>query len=110
VESTGKGKERSDEQGFTVLEQENLFQYSTGESYSSKVEEELFMNFDCEEAFIFVRGLESGVYEDTEGSVTYSVKYGDGECDNIILVTENGEEFTIDLDEAYDDLGDDTDD
>lgn len=110
VASTGNGKEQSDEQGFTILEQENLFKYSTGESYSSKVEEELFMNFECEEVFTFVSGLESGVYEDEEGKTTYSVNYGGGECDNIILVTENGEEFTIDLDETYDDLGDGTDD
>ena len=108
VDSEGSGKERADEDGYTVLEQESSFDYGSGESFSSKVESPLVMNYFCDgDVFIFVSGLESASYTFEGESGTYSIDYGDGTCDNIITVTENGETFTIDVGEEYEDFDED---
>ena len=108
VTSTGNGRENSDQDGYTVLEQQNEFTYNTGESYTSKVDVPLFLSYGCDDdIFIFIKGEESGTYTIEGESATYVINYGDGECDNIITITEDGEETVIDLDEEYDDLGDD---
>jgi len=111
ITSKGSGREKSDQNGYTVFEQENEFNYGSGESFSSKVNTPLFMDYDCgEDVFIFVGGLEVGSYTFEGETGTYEVNYGDGTCDNIISVTENGETFEIDLGDAYDDFDEDTDD
>ncbi len=101
------GSERMDEASFVVESSNETVSVSTGESYESSVETPLVMDFTCDVAYIFVSGVEAGSYSyvDEGGetiSGTYSVDYGDGTCDNLITITEDGESEVIDLSEVWD--------
>ncbi len=106
VEANGSGREMTNNEGISVLSQENRFSYSTGEFFESRVVEPLFLNFNCFEENVFtnITGLETGtfIYEDI--TETYSVDYGDGTCDNLITVTQEDEIFTVDLGEEWAEL------
>ncbi len=105
---TATGQEKWDESGFTVLASDESVTTNTGESYTSKVESPLVMDFKCEEdeVFVFVSGIESGTYSYTEDgstmSGTYSIDFGSGACDNLITVTENGVSEEIDVAKEWD--------
>ncbi|MDW3193213.1 MAG: hypothetical protein R8G66_12645 [Cytophagales bacterium] len=107
------GSERMDENSFVVEASNEVVSVSTGESYESTVETPLVMDFTCdwEAAYIFVSGLETGSYSyvDEAGETitgTYSVDYGDGTCDNLITITEDGESEVIDLSDVWDECDD----
>ncbi len=68
---------------------------SNGDTFKSTVVTPLVEDFKCEDTDIFVSGIEQMTYNEDE----ITIDYGDGTCDNIITVTENGETYTIDLDE-----------
>ena len=104
VDYVANGSEEMDNLGYTVKTRSEDVSVSTGESYTSLVEVPLYYDYACEieEVWIFVSGRESGsyAYEGTTG--TYSIDYGDGACDNIITITENGVTEEIDLDDVWD--------
>ena len=114
VDYVADGAEEMDEDGYTVLSRNESVSANTGESYTSQVESPLYLDFDCEDTWIFVSGVESGTYQYEGATGTYSIDYGDGACDNIITVTENGESEEIDLGEEWEEweeeCGDDHDD
>lgn len=109
VDYQASGSERMDESSFVVESSNETVSVSTGESYESAVDVPLVMDFTCdwEAAYIFVSGIESGSYtytDETGNAVTgsYSVDYGDGACDNLITVTEDGVSEVIDLSDVWD--------
>lgn len=62
-----------------------------GETYSATIIENLRREFAC-------RYIVSGVTEVSKNGVTYTVDFGDGECDNIAIVTDaDGNETEISL-------------
>ncbi len=105
VNYVADGSETADENGYTVQTRNESVEVSTGESFDSKVDSPLFYNNACgeEDVWIFVSGVESGSYTYGDESGTYSIDYGDGTCDNIITVTENGVSEEIDLGDEWDD-------
>lgn len=101
VDYVADGSEKMDESGYTVLSRNESVSANTGESYTSTVDTPLFLDYECEDVWIFVTGIESGTYEYEGETGTYSIDYGDGTCDNIIAVTENGQTEEIDLGEEW---------
>jgi len=99
-----EGAEEINESGFTITSRTESVDVSTGESFTTQVDAPLFYNFDCDEedVWIFVSGQESGTYTVEGQSGTYSIDYGDGSCDNIITITENGISEEVDLGEEWD--------
>ncbi|MDN5199916.1 hypothetical protein QQ008_01045 [Fulvivirgaceae bacterium BMA10] len=85
-----------DENGWT-LEGSSTYTSSNGDVFESEIKVPLFYDFKCEDAFVPVKGVESCKFNDD----VFEINYGDGACDNIITVTENGETYTIDLEEEY---------
>lgn len=53
--------------------------------------------------FTYVSGIESVQFEEAGNSGAFVIDYGDGECDNIVTITENGVSVTVDLSEIYQD-------
>ncbi len=108
VDYIAQGDEEVDQDGYTVNSRSESITVSTGESFSSQVDIPLFYDFDCEEdgTWIYVSGQESGSYTVGDQTGTYSINYGDGECDNIVTVTENGISEEVDLGEIWDDWED----
>lgn len=111
VDYQANGSERMDETSFVVESANETVSVSTGESYQSTVDTPLVMDFNCDEAYIFVSGVESGSYtyiDENNATIngTYSVDYGNGACDNLITITEDGVSEEIDLGDIWDECDD----
>ena len=104
VDYKAQGSEEVNQDGYTVKTRTESVDVSTGESFQSQVDVPLFYDFNCEEddVWIFVSGKESGSYTFDDQTGTYSIDYGDGTCDNIVTVTENGISEEVDLGEEWD--------
>ena len=81
---------------------------SNGDVYSSTIVEPIVYKFACEEDDVFVPV--SGIEECNYNGEIFKIDYGNGECDNKAIVTENGESFEIDFSEEWDDDWDEDDD
>jgi len=84
---------------YTVHQGEYSYKSITGNYvYKYTVTEDLFYNYECGwEIWVPVSGIEEIYYKDLEQETTFITKYGDGNCDNIAVVIENGIEYTIDF-------------
>lgn len=104
VTYVANGSESMDQDSYTVESRNESVEVSTGESFTSQVDAPLFMDYTCgDDVWIFVSGVESGSYTHGDETGTYSIDYGDGSCDNIISVTENGVTEEVDLGDEWDD-------
>ena len=70
---------------------------SNGDTFSFVITSPLIYDFTCEDAFVPVQGVEEGTYNDE----TFSIDYGSGACDNLAIITENGESYEIDFEEEW---------
>ena len=104
VDYIAQGSEEVDQNGYTVKSRSESVTINTGESFQAQVDIPLFYDFNCEDegVWIFVNGKESGSYTVDDQTGTYSIDYGDGSCDNIVMVTENGISGEVDLGEIWD--------
>jgi hypothetical protein len=69
--------------------------------YNYTVEEPLITSYICSDTWVPVSGIESITNTENENTSSYSVDYGDGTCDNLALVTENGKTSLIDFSTIY---------
>ena len=108
VDYVAQGSEEVDQNGYTVKTRTESVDVSTGETYSSQVDIPLFYDYECEDegVWIFVSGQQSGTYTFGDQTGTYSINFGDGACDNIVVVTENGVSAEVDLGEEWDEWED----
>ncbi|SNT36953.1 hypothetical protein SAMN05421640_3602 [Ekhidna lutea] len=108
VDYVAQGAEEVDQHGYTINSRTESVDVSTGESFSSQVDIPLFYDFECEDegVWIFVSGQQSGSYTYGDQTGTYSINFGDGSCDNIVVVTENGVSEEVDLGEEWDEWED----
>ncbi|MFK7953507.1 MAG: hypothetical protein AB8B73_11720 [Ekhidna sp.] len=105
LEYVSQGSESSDELGYTVESRTESMTFNTGESFASSVDAPLYMSNACyeEDVWIYVSGIESGSYTFEGETGAYSINYGDGTCDNLVTITENGVTEEVDLGEIWDD-------
>lgn len=96
-----EGSEEMDHLGYTVKSRTMSIEMDTGDSFHSQINVPLYYDYSCESTWVAVSGNESGDYTYGEISGTYSVDYGDGTCDNIITVTENGVTEDVDLGDIW---------
>ena len=96
----GNGESRETEDRFEVISENFNGSDSEGNTFSGEVIETLVEDFNCneEDVFTFTSGVEEWVWN----GETVRIDYGDGTCDNIIFVTENGVTEEIDLSEDWD--------
>jgi hypothetical protein len=102
-----KGKSNYDELGWVV--EENDYEYGDGtDYYRSSVVEPLVSNSSCNVfregelvistyVWVAVSGREVVQYKQGDKEGTFEIDYGNGECDNIIYITENGIRVKVDL-------------
>ena len=105
----GKGRSSYNERGSIVYM--NDYSYTTTDyHYQTTVLEPLISNYDCYknaysgsvEVFycfmpVYVSGRESVQYNDGETEGSFIIDYGDGECDSIVTIIENGNSVEVDL-------------
>ncbi|MEP4091108.1 hypothetical protein [Reichenbachiella sp.] len=103
------GKQSYDENGFTVSEEDYTYTAANGDSFSGNVGKPLFYSYKCEGdsendwIFAYVSGTENYKYKEGDENGEFSINYGDGACDNIVTITENGESYDIDLGKEWED-------
>ncbi|HEY3405157.1 MAG TPA: hypothetical protein VGK59_17355 [Ohtaekwangia sp.] len=103
---SSKGKSQYDERGGVISE--NDYEYGNEENYySSKVTRPLVSDYTCNQeefldryVWIYVSGREAVHYKQDGKEGSFEVDYGNGECDNIIYIIENGERTEVDLGDA----------
>ncbi|MEO1253604.1 MAG: hypothetical protein AAFY41_01780 [Bacteroidota bacterium] len=104
VDYVAEGSEEVDQNGYTIKSRSESVEINTGESFQAQVDIPIYFDFNCEgDVWIFVSGKESGSYTVGDETGTYSIDYGNGKCDNIVTVTENGVSEEVDLGEEWDD-------
>jgi hypothetical protein len=100
------GRSSYDETGWII--EQNDYEYGDGtDFYRSRLAERLVYNYSCNvfdeggltQAYIWVAvsGKEIVTYSQEGKQGSFEVDYGDGECDNVIYITENGIRVRVDL-------------
>ncbi|MFZ5940280.1 MAG: hypothetical protein ACOYXB_06880 [Bacteroidota bacterium] len=74
---------------------------SEGYEYTYEVTEPLVSNYSCPDTWVPVSGVETTRYTSDSTTVDFTIDYGNGNCDNLAEVTENGNTVTIDFAEYY---------
>ncbi len=92
-----------DEKSYTVHQGEYSYKNITnGYEYTYKITLEIFYNYECGwEIYVPVTGIEEIVYKDVDLDTKFITNYGNGTCDNIAIITENGVEYTVDFGDLW---------
>jgi hypothetical protein len=87
-----------DNSTYTVLEGEyTCTSEPDNYNYHYLVTSPLLYNYECPDTWIAVSGVETIHYKDTAETYDFIIDYGDGSCDNLASVTENGETSVVDF-------------
>jgi hypothetical protein len=107
-----EGSSEYDEEKWTLTT--NTYRYTDGtDFYESAVLKPLVYKYSCSEIGLFaergisasyVSGREKITYKQGDKSGSFIIDYGDGACDSIITIIENGVEIKIDLSEEWEKL------
>jgi hypothetical protein len=85
---------------YTILEGEYTYTSDPdGYNYHYLVTTPLVYNYDCPNTWVAVSGVETIHYNDLTKTYDFIIDYGNGSCDNLATITENGETSTIDFGE-----------
>ncbi len=86
-------------QSCTVHQGEYSYKNITnGYEYTYKVTQDLFYNYECgPEIYVPVSGIEEIIYKDVEVDTKFITNYGNGTCDNLATISENGVDYTVDF-------------
>lgn len=71
-----------------------VFKYSCNEESNGQADSLMYM-------FTYVSGKEEIKYSSEEGTGSFVIDYGNGECDNIIYIIEDGKRVKVDLGEYW---------
>lgn len=82
---------------YIMLEGEFEYSSSTGEKFTYRIIEPVVSDFQCQNSYMPVSGIE--LWEDGDNS--YKIDYGDGQCDNIVTITEDGKTYVVNWDEEF---------
>ena len=100
----GHGKTSYTEKQFVI--ESSVYEYTyNGDYYKTEVIEPLVSRYDCNGGgisycrmfFTYVSGREFIRYKQDGKEGSFEINYGDGTCDNIVVVTENGKSIEVDL-------------
>lgn len=92
----GEGQLAGNENGIVVIKHNVLGSDSNGNTFGSAVAAPLVFDFNCEQAYIYVAGTEVYQYNGEAAAVDY----GNGACDNILTIQQEGLIIIINLDEV----------
>lgn len=99
-----KGTSSYSNEKFTIESSENNYTYGT-DFYKSKVLKPLVADYSCYNQnsanfcffWMFVKGRERIQFKNGDEEGSFEIDYGNGDCDNIVIIYENGHAKRIDL-------------
>lgn len=87
---------------YTVITGEYEYNSTSDDfEYHYLVTKPLVTNYKCWETWIPVSGTETATYKEAGKTNSFSINYGNGHCDNLAVVTENGKISVIDFGDIY---------
>jgi hypothetical protein len=100
----GNSKYNYTQSNFVI--EKNSYSYTYGaDNYKSDVLEPLVYVYQCSQGdkptVTYVSGREFIRYKQGDQEGSFEIYYGDGECDNIIVIIENGKRVEVDLSDLY---------
>jgi hypothetical protein len=96
INLAAEGQLTGNQQGFVVPVYNFVASNSNSDVFSGTVVHPLLFDYSCTESRIFTKGTEA-FQVNGEGAV---VDYGQGECDNILTITQEGIVIIVDLDKV----------
>jgi hypothetical protein len=93
-----------DSASYTVLDGAYYYKNESDElnsEYSYTVTKPLVTKYTCIDSWIPVSGVETIANTENDITSSYSVDYGNGTCDNLALLTENGKTSEVDFSKIY---------
>jgi hypothetical protein len=100
----GNSKYTYSETVFTVEKNSYSYSYNT-DNYKSDVLEPLVYKYNCGQSehpiVTYVTGREFIRYKQDDKEGSFEIYYGDGECDNIVVIIENGKRVEVDMSDIY---------
>jgi hypothetical protein len=91
---------RWDNSSFTVLEGDFAYiSEPAGYEYHYEVTNPLVYDYTCINTWVPVSGTETIHYADPDENYDFIIDYGNGSCDNLAMVIENGETSVVDFGE-----------
>jgi hypothetical protein len=92
-----------DENSCTVHVGETSYkELNLGYEYTYKVTNELYYNYSCRwEIYVPTRGIEEILYKSATEKTEFITDYGDGACDNLAIITENGIVYSVDFGDMW---------
>jgi hypothetical protein len=102
-EHKGSSTTSYDMTGMVVEESDFIYSTNNDGFYHTKVVEPLVMKFNCQadssgmSPIIYVSGIESVHFKDSNGEGSFEIHYGNGECDQIVTIVEKGKRKKVNL-------------
>jgi hypothetical protein len=93
-----------DSASYTVLEGAYYCKNESDEfnsEYDYTVTKPLVTRYTCVNSWVPVSGVEIISNKENDNTSSYSVDYGNGDCDNLALLTENGKTSVVDFSKIY---------
>lgn len=91
-----------DNSSYTLLEGEYTYiSQSAGYEYSYYISVPLVYNYECTDTWVPVSGIEEIHYVNGTETYDFVTNYGNGSCDNLAEVTENGITTVVDFGDLY---------
>ncbi len=85
---------------YTVLVGEYYYKSELdGYEYHYNVTNPLVYNYECPNTWVPVSGVETIYYKDSTETYSFLISYGDGACDNLAVIIENGQISVVDFGE-----------
>jgi hypothetical protein len=75
----------------------NYKNLSNGYEFDYEVLSPVITNYECMDSWTAVSGIEQIYYKEDGKESSFTLNYGDGTCDNLVSVTENGKTSIIDF-------------
>ena len=107
----GNGSTHYNEEKYVIESNESEYKYGSDYFYKSKVLIPLVSKYSCYQQnsileklcvfWVYVSGRERIEYKNGDVEGVFEIDYGNGECDNIVTIYEDGKKSVIDLSSNY---------
>jgi len=101
-------KDKYTEDLYTILEgKESWTEKDKSYSYVMTIVKPLVYDYTCKDSYVPVSGVEKVDAKEDGKETSITIDYGEGKCDNLVKITENGVTIEVDLSDDWKEESDD---